>query len=65
MSLPIAPELPKLSTPMEMQTWDDVVILEDATVRYRIPHERIGTIKEFIIRRMKGKVQFWILHFTR
>lgn len=58
MSLPTAPELSTLTPPLEMQTNDDVVILEDTTVRYRVPRERIRTFKEFIIRRMKGQVQF-------
>jgi lipopolysaccharide transport system ATP-binding protein len=58
MSLPTGPELSTLASPLKMQTSEDVVILEDTTVRYRVPRERIRTIKEFIIRRMKGQVQF-------
>ena len=58
MSLPIAPELSTLSSPLEILAGEDVVILEDATVRYRIPRERIRTFKEFAIRRMKGQIQF-------
>lgn len=58
MSLPIAHELSMMSSPPDIQTDNDVVILENITVRYRVPRERIGTIKEFIIRRMKGQVQF-------
>jgi len=34
------------------------VILEDATVRYRIPRENYRTFKEFAIRKMQGKVHF-------
>jgi ABC-type polysaccharide/polyol phosphate transport system ATPase subunit len=58
MSLPIAPELSTLSSPLEILAGEDVVILEDTTVRYRIPRERIRTFKEFAIRRMKGQIQF-------
>lgn len=58
MNLPTAPDLSTLSSPIEVQTGEDVVILEDTTVRYRIPRERIGTIKEFVIRRMKGQLQY-------
>ncbi len=56
MSLPIAPELPKVSSPPDLPTDNDVVVLEDITVRYRVPREPIRTIKEFLIRRMSGKV---------
>jgi ABC-type polysaccharide/polyol phosphate transport system ATPase subunit len=41
-----------------METGDDAVVLQDTTVRYRVPREGIHTIKEFMIRRMKGQVQF-------
>jgi ABC-type polysaccharide/polyol phosphate transport system ATPase subunit len=58
MNLPIAPEISPLSSPLEMETSDDVIILQDTTVRYRVPRERIGTFKEFIIRRMKGQLQY-------
>jgi ABC-type polysaccharide/polyol phosphate transport system ATPase subunit len=58
MNLPTAPELSTLTSPIEVQTGEDVVILEDTTVRYRVPRERIGTIKEFVIRRMKGQLQY-------
>jgi ABC-type polysaccharide/polyol phosphate transport system ATPase subunit len=37
---------------------DSAVILQNTTVRYRIPRERIRTFKEFAIRRVQGKVQF-------
>jgi len=38
--------------------------LEDVSVRYRVPSERIGTFKEYLIRRLKRQVQmrtFWAL----
>ena len=42
----------------------DVISLEDVSVRYRVPQERIGTFKEYMIRRLQGKVKhhsFWAL----
>lgn len=35
----------------------DIIRLEKASVRYRVPQERIGTFKEYIIRRLQGKVK--------
>ena len=38
--------------------------LEDVGVRYRVPNERISTFKEYMIRRIQGKVshrEFWAL----
>ncbi len=40
------------------------VRLENISVRYRVPHERIGTFKEYIIRRAQRRVthdEFWAL----
>ncbi|OGO15939.1 MAG: teichoic acid ABC transporter ATP-binding protein [Chloroflexi bacterium RBG_16_48_8] len=42
-----------------------VIELESVSVRYRVPEERIGTFKEYMIRRIQGKVKdrdFWALH---
>jgi ABC-2 type transport system ATP-binding protein/lipopolysaccharide transport system ATP-binding protein len=42
-----------------------VIGLEAVSVRYRVPEERFGTIKEYMIRRIQGKVNhrdFWALH---
>jgi ABC-type polysaccharide/polyol phosphate transport system ATPase subunit len=58
MNLPTAPEVTKYTPVPEIPTSTDVVVLEDATVRYRIPRERFRTFKEFMIRRMKGQVQY-------
>jgi ABC-2 type transport system ATP-binding protein len=51
------------------QSWpsnNDVVInLDSVSVRYRVPEERFGTFKEYIIRRLQGRVNhrdFWALH---
>jgi len=43
---------------------DKVVYLDNASVQYRVPHERIGTFKEYMIRLVQGKVRyntFWAL----
>jgi homopolymeric O-antigen transport system ATP-binding protein len=42
----------------------DVICIENVSVRYRVPQERIGTFKEYMIRRIQGKVKhhsFWAL----
>jgi ABC-type polysaccharide/polyol phosphate transport system ATPase subunit len=41
-----------------------VIQLQDVSVRYKVPKERFGTFKEFMIRRLQGKVNhqdFWAL----
>ncbi len=41
-----------------------VIRLESVSVRYRVPKERFGTFKEYLIRRLQGKVghrDFWAL----
>jgi hypothetical protein len=35
---------------------NEVVRLENVSVSYRVPSEYIGTFKEYIIRRMQGKL---------
>jgi ABC-2 type transport system ATP-binding protein len=42
----------------------EAVHLEAVSVRYRVPSERVGTFKEYFIRRLKGQVHmrtFWAL----
>jgi ABC-2 type transport system ATP-binding protein/lipopolysaccharide transport system ATP-binding protein len=42
----------------------ETIRLENVSVRYRVPRERIGTFKEYLIRWMQGKVKhntFWAL----
>jgi ABC-2 type transport system ATP-binding protein len=42
----------------------EAVHLEAVSVRYRVPSERVGTLKEYFIRRVKGQVTmrtFWAL----
>jgi ABC-2 type transport system ATP-binding protein len=44
---------------------DQAIRLEDVSVRYRVPSERIGTLKEYVIRSLKRQVQmrsFWALN---
>ena len=44
---------------------DQAILLEDVSVRYRVPSERIGTFKEYMIRLVKGQIQmrtFWALN---
>jgi ABC-2 type transport system ATP-binding protein len=41
------------------------IVLDSVSVRYRVPQERFGTFKEYIIRRIQGKVKhrdFWALN---
>jgi ABC-2 type transport system ATP-binding protein/lipopolysaccharide transport system ATP-binding protein len=43
---------------------EEIIRLENVSVRYRVPHERIRTFKEYAIRWLQGKVKhntFWAL----
>ena len=43
---------------------DIVVLVQDVSVLYRVPHERIGTFKEYAIRRLQRRItyeEFWAL----
>lgn len=43
---------------------EEAIRLENVSVGYRVPHERIGTFKEYVLWRLQGKVQyqtFWAL----
>jgi ABC-type polysaccharide/polyol phosphate transport system ATPase subunit len=43
-------------------TTESVILLEQVSVAYRVPHEPIGTLKEYAIRRLQGRVrhnEFW------
>jgi ABC-2 type transport system ATP-binding protein/lipopolysaccharide transport system ATP-binding protein len=43
---------------------DEAIHIEKASVRYRVPQERIPTFKEYMIRKLQGKVRhhlFWAL----
>jgi ABC-2 type transport system ATP-binding protein/lipopolysaccharide transport system ATP-binding protein len=63
MSLPTVSErLPLESSGLEDRL--EAIRLEEVGVRYRVPTERIGTFKEYIIRRLQRKVRnraFWAL----
>ncbi len=41
----------------ELLSPKDVIRLESASVRYRVPQERIGTFKEYLIRWVQGKLK--------
>lgn len=64
MNLPIASNL-RAPSGFTLDNPQGIVIqLENAGVRYRVPSERIGTFKEYLIRFMQRKVQnrqFWAL----
>lgn len=57
MNLHTASDQKKTNHVLTEQTHEDVVRLEDVTVSYRVPSERIGTFKEYMIRRIQGRVR--------
>jgi ABC-type polysaccharide/polyol phosphate transport system ATPase subunit len=62
MNLPIESEG---QLPYDEGTQGAVIVLDAVSVRYRVPQERYGTFKEYIIRRIQGKVNhrdFWALN---
>jgi len=51
--------------PEQLISSEDVVHLENVSVRYRVPTDRIGTFKEYMIRTLKRQVQirtFWAVN---
>lgn len=56
MSLPIVSEALQVETTI-LASNEEVIRLENVSVRYRVPSERIGTFKEYMIRRVQGKVR--------
>jgi ABC-2 type transport system ATP-binding protein len=55
---------PAVSLPPTTNSQEDVIRLENVSVRYHVPSERIGTFKEYMIRRLQGKIKhnaFWAL----
>jgi ABC-type polysaccharide/polyol phosphate transport system ATPase subunit len=53
------------STSSNTLSQKDAIQLESVSVGYRVPHERIGTFKEYAIRWLQGQVRyhrFWALH---
>lgn len=50
---------------VKSQTIDPVICLDDVSVRYRVPSERVNTFKEYMIRWIQRKISkrdFWALH---
>jgi len=63
MSLPIVSEI-NATIPSTILEAETMVHLDGVSVRYRVPHERYGTFKEYMIRRLQGRVnhrEFWAL----
>jgi ABC-type polysaccharide/polyol phosphate transport system ATPase subunit len=61
MSLHTVSDNPDLKTPVNN---GHVINLDSISVRYRVPQERFGTMKEYLIRRLQGRVNhkdFWAL----
>jgi len=49
---------------MEVQTVKPLIEIENVSVRYRVPHEKIFSLKEYAIRRLKRSISyidFWAL----
>jgi ABC-2 type transport system ATP-binding protein/lipopolysaccharide transport system ATP-binding protein len=49
---------------VQSESEETVVRCEGISVRYRVPRERIGTFKEYVIRRLRGGIpdhEFWAL----
>jgi ABC-2 type transport system ATP-binding protein/lipopolysaccharide transport system ATP-binding protein len=65
MNLPTVSETVSNLALDEMLRSEDVVHLENVSVRYRVPTDRIGTFKEYMIRTLKRQVQmrtFWAVN---
>jgi ABC-2 type transport system ATP-binding protein/lipopolysaccharide transport system ATP-binding protein len=56
MNLPTASE--QAVFPAVADSGTEVIRLEHVTVKYTVPHERIGTFKEYMIRRIRKRVTF-------
>lgn len=59
-SIVVPPDSPSAS----LELTEEVMRLENVSVRYRVPQERIGTFKEYIIRWMQRRIEhqsFWAL----
>jgi ABC-2 type transport system ATP-binding protein/lipopolysaccharide transport system ATP-binding protein len=58
MNLRTAPETGLFSASDSLSPSNDtVVLLENVTVRYRLPREKVRTLKEYAIRRIQGKIE--------
>jgi len=63
MSIPSVSD-PTRSLPMDPHDDETAIWAEDLSVRYRVPHERIASLKEFTIRWIQRRLQyadFWAL----
>jgi ABC-type polysaccharide/polyol phosphate transport system ATPase subunit len=58
MSLHTVSELLEFEQPVDSETNEAVIRLEDVGVRFRIASERVGTFKEYMIRRFQGQIKF-------
>lgn len=59
------PTVSDRQAPPEPAVQQPVVSLTDVGVRYRVPSERVHTFKEYLIRRLQGRIkprEFWALH---
>ncbi|MDY0124627.1 MAG: hypothetical protein RBS09_00320, partial [Anaerolineaceae bacterium] len=48
----------------QISTFQPIIQLENVSVSYRLPSERIGTFKEYAIRKLQRKIKiekFWAL----
>lgn len=58
MNLPTAPDTVIVPSSGSLPLTDDtVVLLENVSVRYRLPREKVRTLKEYAIRRIQGKIE--------
>ncbi len=65
MSLPTVSETLSTVSLDQMAQAEEVVRLENVSVRYRVPTDRFGTFKEYMIRMLKRQVQmrtFWAVN---
>ncbi|MEL7645145.1 MAG: ABC transporter ATP-binding protein [Anaerolineaceae bacterium] len=44
--------------PADLSKREPIIVLEDVSVQYRVPKERIGTFKEYAIRALQRRLQF-------
>jgi ABC-type polysaccharide/polyol phosphate transport system ATPase subunit len=57
MSLPTGSKGKSIESVKSNNSMEEIVRIEDVSVSYRVPSERIGTFKEYAIRRLQGRVK--------
>ena len=57
MSLPTGSNDTNIESVKSRNSMEEIVRIEDVSVSYRVPSERIGTFKEYAIRRLQGRVK--------